>query len=160
VGDSAQSCDRRLGRSVGAITQHIARQSIPERAELGGRREQRAQAVAAGQHELDAKARVLAPVVIGPRVVHAPVRGRERLLALDERVAELVEDHLREAVVRVERLVVPDRERAAAVSRGVRIRRADHPEPDPACGTDPHLRKWIDVPICDLSRHGLFSAFS
>ena len=109
--------------------------------------------MAAGEHALDAQAGVLAPVVIGAGVVHAPVGPRERVLALDERVAQLVEDHLGEAVVGVERRVVADRERAAAVGRGVRVRRAHHAQADPARSAEPDLRQRIDVAMGDLACH-------
>ena len=70
---------------------------------------------------------------------------------LDERVAELVEDHLREAVVGVERGGVADRERAAAVGGGVGVWRANDSQPDATGSTDPHLCKWIDVARGDLA---------
>ena len=98
---------------------------------------------------------MLAPVVIGPGVVHAPVRARERLLAFDKRVTQLVKDHLGEAVVGIERLVITDRERAAAIGGRVRVGRAHDREANATRGPYPHLCKWIDVPICDHAWHAL-----
>ena len=98
---------------------------------------------------------MLAPVVLGAGVVHPPVRLRERVLALDERVAELVEDHLREAVVRIERVVRRDRERAGTVGRGVRVARPLHAQPDPARRAEPHLGERVDVAMGDVASHAV-----
>ena len=101
---------------------------------------------------------MLAPIVIGAGVVHAPIGARERFLALDERVTQLVKDHLGEAVVGVERLDGPDRERAAAIGRRIRVRRPDHLQADAARGREPDLRQRIDIASGYLAGHGLASS--
>jgi hypothetical protein len=110
-----------------------------------------------GEDPLDAQASVLAPVVIGAGVVHAPVGAGEGGLAFDEGVAELVEDHLGEAVVRIEGGGVADREGAVAVGGGVGVRGADDAQADAARGAQPDLGKGIDVVVGDLARHGAAS---
>jgi len=87
LADAGKAGDRRLDGRIGAVGEDVACELLPERADVGGRGEHRAQAVATGEHPLQPQAGVLAPVVIGAGVVHAPVGARERLLAFDERVA-------------------------------------------------------------------------
>ena len=100
-----------------------------------------------------------APGVAVGLVVEAPVDPLEGVLALDQRVAELVEDHLGERVVGVERGVVTDDQRAGALARagrrvaGVRVRRPDDPQADPGGAVDPDLRERVDVTVLDGPGH-------
>ena len=79
---------------------------------------------AIGQLGLQAQAGLLAHVVAVAGVVQAPVGQPPAGLALHQRVTELVQHQLRQAVVGVQRLGRADRDGAAAVGASRRPRRA------------------------------------
>jgi hypothetical protein len=147
-----QRRDRRAHGRISAIGEHVAGERIPERAVVGGRRQQPAQAVATGEHPLRPQARVLAPGVDLRGVVEAPVGLAGGVQALDQPVTQLVQHHLRHAVVGVERVGRAQAERAVAARDGVRVGRAVHAQADRARDAQPQLVERIDVAAAHLAR--------
>jgi hypothetical protein len=86
---------------------------------------------------LQPQARVLAHDVARPRVVEPPVRQPERVRALRDGVAELVEDELSDGIVDVEDRAHADRDRAAPIARRVRLRRAHDAQAEARRRVDP-----------------------
>ena len=116
---SARELDRRIAFDAGCGRERIARQRIPVRAVIGRDGEEVAQAVTRAERGLQTMARMLADEVAAVGVAQAPVGAAHRAVARDERVAELVEDQLRERVVGIEVLALRQREHALPVVCGV-----------------------------------------
>ena len=73
---------------------------------------------------------VLVHQVARALVVQTKIRHLQTLRALDERMAKLMEDHLRETVVGVERARLPDRHDSLPIRAGIGIRGAPDTEAD------------------------------
>lgn len=130
-----------------------AGQSVVERAVLGRWREDHVQAMRLEKVSLQTKTGVLTREVIVAGVAQAPVFFRQRRLAFDERVAELVQNHLREAIVWVERLRGPDEERSFAIGGGEDLGRPHDGEPDGAGAADPEDVERVLIASSDRARH-------
>jgi hypothetical protein len=82
-------------------------------------------------------------------VVETPIPPFESGVAFDQRVTDLVEDHLGDRIVRVEARLVPEQQNSVARGRRIGIRRAFDAEPDLRRRGDPDFVEGIDVAVSD-----------
>lgn len=84
-------------------------------------------------------------------VVEAPIDPAEGFLASNQGVAELVENHLCERIVRVEARGVAQRYVAEAVRRGIGVRTSRHPKADGVGRAPPNFFERVAVTGADLT---------
>ena len=112
-----------------------------------------AEAVAVGEPGLQAQAGVLPGHVARAFVVEAEVRHTEAALAFDQGVTELVEDHLRQAVVGVEGARGPNGHDALSIRRRIDLCRADYTKADAVGDGEPDRVEGVEVDVGRVSFH-------
>ena len=152
------SAGHRCGRIL-AIGERVFREAVVIRTEVGGGRQNGAQAMGVGEPGLQSEAGALTANVALALVIQPEIGDTQALGTLDERMAELVEDHLRQTVVRVERLGAADGHEPLPVGRGVYLRRTLDPEADTPCNGQPDRVERVEIAVAGLTFHcGKFAA--
>jgi hypothetical protein len=106
-----------------------------------------------GQPRLQSQACMLSKHVAIGLVVQAKIRHAQALQAFDQRVAKLVQDHLRKAVVRVECARFSYRHYPLTVRRGIDFRGALHAKTNATRDRQPNGVEGVQVDVARFSFH-------
>jgi hypothetical protein len=96
---------------------------------------------------------VLSDDILRALVVETEVSDAEALHAFDQRVTQLVKDHLCQAIIGVERAGGADGHDALPVRRGVDLRRAFDSEANALSHRKPNRVERIPIAVLGLSFH-------
>ena len=108
-----------------------------------------------GQPGLETKTRVFAYEIVLAFVVEAEIGHAQTLRSFDQRVAELVQYHLRETVVGIERARLPECHHAATIGGGVDPARALDAESYSIGDGEPDGVERIEIDVMRCSFHSI-----
>lgn len=106
-----------------------------------------------GKRRLQAEAGVFVNALGRVEIVEAPVGEAQAVGPFAQGVADLVQNHLGERVVGIERLGRADRKDAGAVPRGIYLGAADDLDPHLRSGVGPDKVERIGVGFGDVSHN-------
>ena len=127
-----------------------SRQRVIKHPKVRRRSEQLPQPIRTQQRRLHPQTSPLTRDVVGIHLVaivvgQAPVRLGEAVFPLHQRVTQLVQDHLRQAVVVIQILLRSQKQVAFSVGVRVAVRRASHRESQLVSRRDPDVIERVDV---------------
>lgn len=140
------------------------RQRVVKSTKVGGRGQKLPQSVRPQKHRLDPQTGPFAGQVADKRrmrvvVVQTPVRLVKLGLTLRQRVAQLVKNDLRQAIVRVQTIGRCHKQMAFAVRVDKTMRRGFHRQTKLPSGRNPNVVERIDIPGEYGARHALHIFF-
>ena len=144
------------GNADGGIVdagQWVGGESFVVATEVGCRSQNASQPERISQPCLKSQTRMLAGHVARRLVVETKVRHTQAVHSFDERVAELMEDHLRKAVVGIQSLCGTDGHHTITVRRGIDLGRTFDPKPNPPGDRQPHGVEGIEVDVARSAVH-------
>ncbi len=141
------------------LCERIGQKCLVVGTKVGGRGEDPTQAQRGQQSGLESQACVLEHVVTVALIVESPVDPIEALRATDQEMAELVKDHLSEAIVWIQIRLVAEQQSSGAVGRRIAVGSPLDAETDGAGCRYPNFVERIDVADVDRARHGRTVAY-
>lgn len=141
------ACSGHRRRRIVDVGEGVVGQRVVVRPEVGRRCERESETVLVGEPCLKPKTGMLAGDVSLALVIQSEIRDAQTLRSLDERVAELVQDHLGKAVVAVEGLRGPNDHDATPIGRGIHLGRALDAKADALGDRQPDGIEGVEIAV-------------
>ena len=149
---SSESCLGNFSRFA-IVLQRILIKLIEVSSKIRGRREKVSQPKIVSQLGLQMKAGMFANNVLRIVVVQSPIRKPDGFGTLNQKVTQLVKDHLGQRVIRVKRISGADIQQAGAIIEGEDIRTAFNRNPELPGAFDPDDIERVRIVVPGFAIH-------